>query len=165
MNDPSISAITGYVPNVTLSGQQEWFRRAAAARDRFVLAICESQDCQRIGHVDSGNVDYISRRAMLNIFIAYPDFRGQGQESAGAEHTREFEFDVLSINRICLRGSPKDVLACCYPFSHLAGANMRAAMVAWASWRTGKAPTGSLSIVPGVVGRKDSCLRRLGKHG
>lgn len=107
MNDVEISDIMGYLPTFNLYQQLEWFRRIGSDNTRYIFAICNSADNEHIGNVGLGNIDYISRHCMFNIFIYNLKDRHRGIGVEATELALEFAFNKLNMNKVYLRTSEK----------------------------------------------------------
>jgi len=107
MNDPVISDIMGYLPTKTLANQKKWFDSASNDNSRFVFAICLNDDNSHIGNVGLGNIDYIHRHCMFNIFIANQEKRLSGLGSEATKLALNFAFQRLNMNKVHLRTSAR----------------------------------------------------------
>ncbi len=107
LNDPTISDIMGYLPVFTVEDQLKWFDRVAGDRSRFIFAICLRETDEHIGNVGLGNIDYIHRHAMLNLFIADPIHRGKGYGTEVLKEALRFAFNRLNLNQVHLRTSSR----------------------------------------------------------
>lgn len=105
ISDPEISEIMGYLPTFSLSNQYEWFEKVTNSKDRFIFAICLKKTNKHIGNVGLGNIDYIHRHAMLNIFIADRKNRHKGFGTETVKLILEFAFKRLNLNKVYLRTS------------------------------------------------------------
>jgi RimJ/RimL family protein N-acetyltransferase len=107
LNDPVISDIMGYLPVLTLENQLSWFDSIKNDKSRFIFAICTKSENVHIGNVGLGNIDYVHRHCMFNIFITDSKDRSIG---IGTEATRlalDFAFNRLNMNKVHLRTSDR----------------------------------------------------------
>lgn len=111
MNDPEISDIMGYLPVNTLNDQLSWFKDQSKDKSRYVFAICDNNDGLQIGNVGLGNIDYINRHCMFNIFIVKRDNRSRGLGSQATNLALEFAFRRLNMNKVYLRTSERFIEA------------------------------------------------------
>lgn len=111
MNDAEISDIMGYLPVQTLSDQLSWFKELSKDKSRYVFAICDKQDDMQIGNVGLGNIDYINKHCMFNIFIVHKDNRSRGLGSQAANLALDFAFKRLNMNKVYLRTSERFIEA------------------------------------------------------
>lgn len=107
INDPLISDIMGYLPVLSLENQLDWYHKLKGDRSRFVFAICLAESDEHIGNAGLGNIDYVHRHAMLNIFIAGESHRGKGVGSQATRLLLEFAFNRLNMNKVHLRTSAR----------------------------------------------------------
>jgi RimJ/RimL family protein N-acetyltransferase len=107
MNDPEISAIMGYLPVQTLSEQLNWFKDLCKDKSRYVFAICKKEGGNQVGNVGLGNIDYINRHCMFNIFIVDKDNRSVGLGTQATLLALDFAFKNLNMNKVYLRTSAK----------------------------------------------------------
>jgi RimJ/RimL family protein N-acetyltransferase len=111
MNDAEISEIMGYLPAQSLASQLKWYQAIMNDKSRFIFAICDKNTHEHIGNVGLGNIDYIHRHAMFNIFLVKRENRSKG---VGTEATRlmlDFAFFKLNLNKVHLRTSERFVEA------------------------------------------------------
>ena len=78
INDPEISKIMGYLPVLSYENQLDWFDKIKNDKSRFIFAICLNENDKHIGNIGLGNIDYINRHCMLNIFIYCKEDRSKG---------------------------------------------------------------------------------------
>jgi RimJ/RimL family protein N-acetyltransferase len=107
MNDIEISNIMGYLPVFSLHSQLEWFRQVESDKTRYIFAICNNTTSEHIGNVGLGNIDYINRHCMFNIFIYDHRNRCRGIGIEAAELALEFAFNKLNMNKVFLQTSEK----------------------------------------------------------
>jgi len=107
INDPEISDIMGYLPVLSLENQFDWFDKIKNDKSRFIFAICLNEDGRQIGNVGLGNIDYINRHAMFNIFIAERENRGKGIGLESTILVLSFAFSRLNLNKIYLQTSER----------------------------------------------------------
>ncbi|MFQ3575830.1 MAG: GNAT family protein [Cytophagales bacterium] len=111
MNDEEISDIMGYLPVKTLAEQLNWFKTLISSQSKFVFAICENNTKEHIGNVGLGNIDYIHRHAMFNIFIKNVENRSKGIGTDATSLILKFAFNRLNLNKVYLRTSERFVEA------------------------------------------------------
>lgn len=111
MNTPEISDIMGYLPVQTLAEQLNWFKDLSRDKSRYVFAICSKADNKQIGNVGLGNIDYINRHCMFNIFIVNTDNRSKGLGTQTTQLALDFAFKRLNMNKVYLRTSAKFIEA------------------------------------------------------
>lgn len=109
MNDSEISDIMGYLPVFDLTNQLEWFRKGTVDKTRYIFAICNISNDEHIGNVGLGNIDYVHRHCMFNIFIYDANNRGQGRGREATELALHFAFNRLNMNKVYLRTSDRFV--------------------------------------------------------
>jgi RimJ/RimL family protein N-acetyltransferase len=107
LNDIEISDRLGYLPIFYLHDQLEWFKRVESDKTRYIFAICNNSNDEHIGNVGLGNIDYISRHCMFNIFIYDPQNRHKGIGVEATELALEFAFNKLNMNKVYLRTSER----------------------------------------------------------
>jgi diamine N-acetyltransferase len=107
-NDPELySTLVGPFRFISKSCETEWLRRKAAySASEVSLAICLRADGQHIGNIYLGEIDWISRRAALGIFIGNSEHRGKGYGQEAMHQVLSHAFRNLNLNRVFL-----DVLA------------------------------------------------------
>ena len=111
LNSPEISRIMGYLPVLSNHEQLLWFEGIKKLRSAYVFAICSGEDGLHIGNVGLGNIDYVNRHAMLNIFIADKAHRGKGRGREAVCQLLDFAFNRLNLNKVYLQTSPAFVEA------------------------------------------------------
>jgi diamine N-acetyltransferase len=107
INDPIISDIMGYLPVKSYANQLNWFKSITMDNTRFIFAICLSEGNSHIGNVGLGNIDYINKHCMFNIFIAEQSDRKRGLGSEATKLALEFAFKRLNLNKVYLRTSER----------------------------------------------------------
>lgn len=111
MNDPELSDIMGYLPAFSLQNQLEWYKKIANDNTRYIFAICNNSDNKHIGNVGLGNIDYINRHCMFNIFIYESKDRHKGVGTEATILALEFAFNRLNMNKVYLQTSERFVEA------------------------------------------------------
>lgn len=106
INSPDIAKIMGYLPVLSNHEQLLWFEGIKKLRTAYVFAICESESGRHIGNIGLGNVDYVNRHGMLNIFIAEAVNRGRGYGRIAVRGLLSFAFNRLNLNKVYLQTSP-----------------------------------------------------------
>ena len=105
LNSEYINDIMGYLPNMSLSQQYEWYDNLKNDNNRFVFAICLKDNDQHIGNVGLGKVDYISRHAMYSIYIAEQEHQSKGIGTISTRLILNFAFNRLNLHKIYLQTS------------------------------------------------------------
>lgn len=111
INDPEISEIMGYLPVKPLASQEQWYKSIANDNSRYIFAVCDKLTNEHIGNVGLGNIDYVHRHCMFNIFLVKRENRSRG---IGTEATRlllNFAFGKLNMNKVHLRTSARFIEA------------------------------------------------------
>lgn len=111
LNDPVLSDVMGYLPVFTLDAQLQWFDQISKDKSRFIFAICDNETNEHIGNVGLGNIDYIHRHGMFNIFIVNKTKRSKGLGTEAARLLLDFAFNRLNLNKVHLRTSARFVEA------------------------------------------------------
>jgi RimJ/RimL family protein N-acetyltransferase len=107
LNDPEISDIMGYLPVFTVDNQLKWHDLISVDNTRYIFAICLGDIGEHIGNVGLGNIDYIHRHAMVNIFIMCHEYRGKGIGTQAMDLILQFAFNRLNLNKVFLRTSSR----------------------------------------------------------
>ncbi|WP_161555226.1 GNAT family N-acetyltransferase [Dokdonia sinensis] len=107
INDSVISEIMGYLPVLSFENQLEWYDSIKNDKTRYVFAICRIDNDKHIGNVGLGNIDYINRHCMFNIFIATNDNRSGGMGSESTRLILNFAFERLNLNKVFLQTSER----------------------------------------------------------
>ena len=105
INSEYICDIMGYLPNMSKSQQYEWYEQLTKDNNRFVFAICLKDNDKHIGNAGLGNIDYVSRHAMLSIFIADRQHHSKGIGSKSTRLILCFAFERLNLNKVYLQTS------------------------------------------------------------
>ena len=106
INSPEIGKIMGYLPVLSNHEQLLWFEGIKKLRTAYVFAICEGQSGRHIGNIGLGNIDYVNRHGMLNIFIAEAVERRKGYGRIAVRGLLDFAFNRLNLNKVYLQTSP-----------------------------------------------------------
>ncbi len=107
INDPDISEIMGYLPVMSLENQLDWFDNIKNDKSRFIFAICLNENHEHVGNVGLGNINYISRHAMMNIFIYDHKYRGKGIGYEASKLILDFAFKRINLNKVYLQTSER----------------------------------------------------------
>lgn len=107
INNEEISEIMGYLPTKSLFSQEQWFKEITQKNDRFIFAIIDIISDEHIGNVGIGNIDYISRNGMFNIFIADQKNRAKGVGTEVTNLILDFAFNKLNLHKVYLRTSER----------------------------------------------------------
>ncbi len=88
---------------VSKTAELEWLRRKAAySANEVNLAICLRDNGEHIGNIYLREIDWISRRAFLGIFIGGPEHRGNGHGREALRQLLAHAFTDLQLNRVYL---------------------------------------------------------------
>jgi RimJ/RimL family protein N-acetyltransferase len=103
-NDPELySTLVSPFRFVSKTAELEWLRRKAAySANQVNLAICLSPGGEHIGNIYLGEIDWISRRAALGLFIGSPEHRGKGYGKEAMRQLLAHAFRDLHLNRLFL---------------------------------------------------------------
>jgi RimJ/RimL family protein N-acetyltransferase len=102
-NSELYDSLGGSFRYVSRTTEEEWLRKRMAASSLEVnLAICRSIDSTHIGNIYLRDIDWVSRRAELHIFIGEPDERGKGYGLAAMRLLIRHAFDDMGLRRIYL---------------------------------------------------------------
>lgn len=107
LNSHEISRIMGYLPVLSNHEQLLWFEGIKKYRTAYVFAICIGESGEHIGNIGLGNIDFMNRHAMLNIFIADHENRGKGYGRKAISDLLDFAFNRLNLNKVYLQTSPQ----------------------------------------------------------
>ncbi len=107
LNTDEISQVMGYLPIFTIENQTQWYEEMISTDNTYVFAICINDSNKHIGNVGLGNIDYINRNAMLNIFIADKEMQGKGYGTETIRLILKFAFNRLNLHRIYLQTSER----------------------------------------------------------
>lgn len=111
INDPEISEIMGYLPVKSFYSQLQWFKNSVQREDRHIFAIVENKTDEHIGNVGLGNIDFINRHCMFNIFIVKNSNRSKGIGTEATKLALSFAFNKLNMNKVYLRTSERFIEA------------------------------------------------------
>ncbi len=103
-NDPQLYATLGgsfrYVSHQT---EADWLRaKAAYSAHEVTLAICLAESGDHIGNAYLRDIDWISRRAELHLFIGDENMRGKGYGQIATRALVRHAFDDLNLYRLYL---------------------------------------------------------------
>lgn len=107
INSQEISDIMGYLPVKSIAQQKKWYASLIKDNSRFVFAICRISDKAHIGNVGIGNIDYINRHCMFNIFIVDKKERSKGIGTEVTKLALDFAFSRLNMNKLFLQTSER----------------------------------------------------------
>ena len=111
INNPEISDIMGYLPVKSVLNQKNWFASITNDDKRYIFAICLINGNKHIGNVGLGNIDYINRHCMFNIFIAESEDRSKGVGKEATQLILQFAFKRINMNKVYLRTSSRFIEA------------------------------------------------------
>ena len=103
-NDPELySRLVNPFRFVSRTAELEWLRRKAGySANEINLAICLRATGEHIGNIYLGEIDWVSRRAFLGIFIGSPEHRGKGYGQEAMRQVLAHAFADLHLNRVFL---------------------------------------------------------------
>jgi RimJ/RimL family protein N-acetyltransferase len=110
INDYEISDIMGYLPVKSLAEQLNWFKSNLGNNSKYIFAICTNNN-EHIGNIGLGNIDYVNRHCMFNIFISNGVNRSKGIGTQSTQLLLEFAFNRLNMNKVYLRTSERFIEA------------------------------------------------------
>lgn len=105
ISDPIIADIMGYLPVFSLLHQYDYYDKIYKSNTTFVFCIIDNTSGKHIGNVGIGNIDYISRHGMFNIFIGDETNREKGVGTEATMLTLNFAFKTLNLNKVWLKTS------------------------------------------------------------
>lgn len=111
INDPSISDIMGYLPVLSMENQMNWYDTLINDKTRYIFALCRVSDNKHIGNAGLGNINYISRHCMFNIFIAEDSNKSKGFGTEATRAMLHFAFYRLNLNKVYLQTSERFIEA------------------------------------------------------
>ena len=101
INDFDVTVNLLSTPSIyTLEKEREILERLS--KEGTNLAIIDKLTDRVIGNCGLMNIDHISRKAELGIFIGDKEFWGKGYGTEAIELTLDFGFNVLNLNNIML---------------------------------------------------------------
>ena len=103
-NDPELySSLVSPFRFVSKTAESEWLRRKAGYSDSEVnLAICVRTTGEHIGNIYLGEIDWVSRTAVLGIFIGSSAHRSKGYGKEALCQLLSHAFFNLNLNRVSL---------------------------------------------------------------
>lgn len=111
INSEYVSDIMGYLPVMPITQQFEWWEKLKTDIKRYIFAICLKDGDKYIGNIGLGNINYVSRHAMISIFIADRSNHGKGMGSDAMRLIMVFAFERLNLNKVYLQTSSRFVAA------------------------------------------------------
>ena len=100
LNDLHVQMNLDMVFNIT--GDEEKYLIPELKRVSRVFEIIDKESNNPIGVTGLHEIDHISRRAMLGIFIGEEEFRGRGYGTEAVKLTLDFGFNMLNLNSTAL---------------------------------------------------------------
>ena len=100
INSEYVSDIMGYLPVMSITQQFEWWEKLKTDIKRYIFAICLKDGDKYIGNIGLGNINYVSRHAMISIFIADRSNHGKGMGSDAMRLIMVFAFERLNLINI-----------------------------------------------------------------
>lgn len=103
-NDAALyESLGGTFRPVSRLSEEEWLRRRVAYSENEInLAICTVENEQHIGNIYLRDIDWISRRAEMHVFIGETVERNRGYGTAAIRWLIEYVFQQLGLVRIYL---------------------------------------------------------------
>lgn len=111
VNDQEIGEIMGYLPVKSLAAQLQWYKGVMNDTSRYIFAVCDKNTDEHIGNVGLGNIDYVHRHAMFNIFLVKRENRSKGIGTEVTKLLLDFAFFRLNLNKVYLRTSARFIEA------------------------------------------------------
>lgn len=111
ISNPIIADIMGYLPVFSLMHQFDYFDKIYKSNSTFIFCIIDNTTGKHIGNVGIGNIDYISRHCMFNIFIGEESNRKKGVGTEATMLILNFAFNTLNINKVWLKTSYRFIQA------------------------------------------------------
>ena len=103
MNDFNVTDYIGRSPFVvSLSGEKEWLEKSLKTSNNRDFNIIDIKSNQLIGSITFENIDFISRKAILGIFIGDDEFRSKGYGTEAINLILEYGFKYLNLHSIRL---------------------------------------------------------------
>jgi UDP-4-amino-4,6-dideoxy-N-acetyl-beta-L-altrosamine N-acetyltransferase len=88
---------------VSREGELQWLKaRCTSTTDEVNLAICLAEDGRHIGNIYLREIDWISRRGVLHVFIGDPSCRSKGYGTSAIKLILDYAFMDLNLERIML---------------------------------------------------------------
>src|ERR1017187_3282464 len=111
-NDRALYANLGspfrFVPRET---EEQWFRHIIEDRDQLNLAICIAGSDEHIGNIYLRDLEWISRRAEMHVFIGSTSHRRRGSGSKAIRQLLAYAFNDLGLHRIFLQVLAENITA------------------------------------------------------
>jgi RimJ/RimL family protein N-acetyltransferase len=103
-NDQALyETLVGYFHFVNKGAEQAWFDSKKSVFGKEVnLAICVRETDEHIGNIYLREIDWVSRRAQLGIFIGDRDARSKGYGYAAMRQLLCYAFNDLGLKKIWL---------------------------------------------------------------
>lgn len=112
-NDPQLyETLTGPFRYVSRATEEEWFRQRTSRSSREIsLAICVGHSERHIGNIYLKDIDWISRNAVLAIFIGDASERSKGHGVKAIRALVDHAFNDLGLKRLYLHALDDNVAA------------------------------------------------------
>ncbi len=103
-NDPELySSLINPFRFVSKMAESEWLRhKAGYSVNEVNLAICVRANGEHIGNIYLGEIDWVSRKAVLGIFIGSSAHREKGYGKEALRQVLAHAFFDLNLNRVSL---------------------------------------------------------------
>jgi len=103
-NDAELyKTLIGSFHYVSRETEEQWLRKKQVfSSDEINLAICRSADHKHIGNLYLRDIDWISRHAMLHIFIGERQNRSKGYGQEAMHQVIAYAFGELGLHRLYL---------------------------------------------------------------
>ena len=101
-NDPALYSTMGEAFRfVSKTAEAEWLgRKSRYAPNEVNLAICLRGEAEHIGNAYLREIDWVSRKAILHIFIGSKKQRGKGYGKQAVQQLLQHAFLDLNLNRV-----------------------------------------------------------------
>jgi len=113
-NDPSLyKTLISNFRFVSRSAEEAWLeQKCAFSKNEVNLAICLKDTNDHIGNIYLRNIDWISRRGTLHIFIGDNENRGKGYGQSAIRQVISYALDELNLQRISIKILADNDVAC-----------------------------------------------------
>jgi RimJ/RimL family protein N-acetyltransferase len=102
LNDPAVSTSLGqYRRLISLPNEQETLKRLAAEGHNYAIVLKGGDEL--IGNISLFDIDHISRRATLGLFVGDGERRGKGYGAEAIRLILGYGFDTLNLQNIMLQ--------------------------------------------------------------
>ena len=111
--DPSLyKTLASNFHFVSRSAEETWLKQKCAfSKNEINLAICLKDTSDHIGNIYLRDIDRISQRGTLHIFIGDAENRGKGYGQSAIRQLISYAFDELNLQKIWLTILAKNTVA------------------------------------------------------